>query len=181
MAWDEAGSSAFPGTSEQALSSLVLLQVRYMAPSLPNLVDLQFGYNRLQRLGPHANDGGDGGRPSLPSIVLPRLERLNLASNELNDWEDLVKELSNLPRCVNPAAFCRSGLHLTDIGFFQSSRADSGREPLRESRTSPNRPGPLGYRDSFPWRPAFRASTSALAAGEAVSEGYPTISLGVHD
>ncbi|BGP55109.1 hypothetical protein JCM8202v2_002704 [Rhodotorula sphaerocarpa] len=85
-------------TSEQALSSLVLLQVRYMAPSLPNLVDLQFGYNRLRRLGPHVNDGGDGGRPSLPSIVLPRLERLNLASNELNDWEDLVKELSNLPR-----------------------------------------------------------------------------------
>jgi len=32
--------------------------------------------------------------------MLPRLARLNLEANELSDWEELVEELSSLPKCV---------------------------------------------------------------------------------
>lgn len=73
-------------------------QIRHFAPSLPNLTDLQFGYNRLRRL-----SGVVGAAASSPprrkrETLLPQLKRLNLEANELDDWEDLVEELSNLPR-----------------------------------------------------------------------------------
>lgn len=72
-------------------------EIRHFAPSLPNLIDLQFGYNCLRRL-----SGAVGGAAGTPrrrkrETLLPRLERLNLEANELDSWEDLVEELSNLP------------------------------------------------------------------------------------
>lgn len=78
-------------------ADLLHRQLRRVAPSLPNLVDLEFGFNRLRGLTlEHAKEG------SMHAIqeqqLLPKLERLNLASNELESWDDLIEELANLPR-----------------------------------------------------------------------------------
>ncbi|BGP15721.1 hypothetical protein JCM10213_006108 [Rhodosporidiobolus nylandii] len=85
--------SLLPGlerlTSLQLNSTLLRWEeVRCLAPSLVNLVDLQLGFNRMRTL--HVSDSG--GDP-----VLPKLERLNLESNELTKWPELVEELSSLP------------------------------------------------------------------------------------
>ncbi|BGO99347.1 tubulin-specific chaperone E [Rhodotorula toruloides] len=69
-------------------------EVRLISPSLPNLVDLQLSFNRLQRLddAAHAEQV-----EAAPPTLLPNLKRLNLESNELDDWADAVSELSFLP------------------------------------------------------------------------------------
>ncbi|GAA5982232.1 hypothetical protein JCM10908_004794 [Rhodotorula pacifica] len=73
-------------------------EIRNIAPSLPNLVDLQFGSNRLRRLSDSPRDTRRAGRQPEEGPILPRLERLNLEANELEDWDDLIEELSKLPR-----------------------------------------------------------------------------------
>ncbi|BGP31665.1 hypothetical protein JCM10296v2_003439 [Rhodotorula toruloides] len=68
-------------------------EVRLISPSLPNLVDLQFGFNRLRRLG----DAGYADQfENARSSLLPSLKRLNLESNEMEDWADVVSELNLL-------------------------------------------------------------------------------------
>lgn len=69
-----------------------------MSPSLPNLVELQFGFNRLKVLEPQS------GTPTVAEVevpILPKVETLNLEANELSDWTETIRELSKLPRCVN--------------------------------------------------------------------------------
>lgn len=78
-------------------AQLCILQIRNVSPSLVNLVDLQFGFNRLASL--RSSDAGDSTSDS-PGVMLPKLERLNLESNELSDWPELVRELSCLPQCA---------------------------------------------------------------------------------
>ncbi|BGP47733.1 hypothetical protein JCM10450v2_003598 [Rhodotorula kratochvilovae] len=69
-------------------------EVRLISPSLPNLEELQFGYNRLSslRASPTPSTSMRERR-----AILPKLNRLNLEANELSDWANLVEELSCLP------------------------------------------------------------------------------------
>ncbi|GAA5904368.1 Pac2p [Sporobolomyces salmoneus] len=60
-----------------------------ISPSLPNLVELEFGFNRLTTL--------SSANASETPLLLPELETLNLESNFLSDWEETIKALSSLP------------------------------------------------------------------------------------
>lgn len=68
-----------------------------MSPSLPNLVELQFGFNRLKMLEPLS---GLLTMAACEVPILPKVETLNLEANELSDWTETIRELSKLPRCV---------------------------------------------------------------------------------
>ncbi|GAA5968895.1 hypothetical protein JCM11641_000770 [Rhodosporidiobolus odoratus] len=92
---------ALPGlerlTSLQLNSTLLRWEeIRHVASSLTNLVELQFGFNRLLSLRPSNSTTPPTALPSRDPI-LPKLERLNLESNELEDWTEVVEELSYLP------------------------------------------------------------------------------------
>ncbi|BGP24254.1 tubulin-specific chaperone E [Rhodotorula toruloides] len=94
-----ASPTSLPGferlTSLQLNNTLMTWsETRCISPSLPNLVDLQFGFNRLGHLG-DADHAGRGRQ--VQSIMMPNLKRLNMESNELEDWVDVVSELSCLP------------------------------------------------------------------------------------
>ncbi|GAA5867668.1 hypothetical protein JCM1840_006651 [Sporobolomyces johnsonii] len=72
-------------------------EILVVAPSLANLVELQIGFNRIQTLSsspPSADEAHLSLREPPP---LPKLELLNLESNELSNWSELVSELSVLP------------------------------------------------------------------------------------
>jgi len=73
------------------------LQVVRLSPSLPNLVEFQFGFNRLEVLEPLS---GTSTFAEAKVPVLPKLETLNLEANELSDWTETIRELSKLPKCV---------------------------------------------------------------------------------
>ncbi|GAA5880643.1 hypothetical protein JCM3774_000562 [Rhodotorula dairenensis] len=83
------------------------VEIRHVAPSLPNLVDLQFGHNRLRRLS-------------------ATLTRLNLGANELDDWEDLIEELSNLPRLRE---LVLSDNHLASLALKPGQAIPDSKEP----------------------------------------------------
>ncbi|GJN88988.1 hypothetical protein Rhopal_001959-T1 [Rhodotorula paludigena] len=89
--------SGFERLTQLQLNSTLMTwnEIRNVSPSLVNLVDLQFGFNRLVSL--RSSDAGDP-TPDSPGVMLPKLERLNLESNELSDWPELVRELSCLPQ-----------------------------------------------------------------------------------
>jgi hypothetical protein len=77
------------------------MQLMNVAASLSNLVELQFGFNRLRELSPSTPAGsGEDEYARQRDTVLPKLERLNLEGNELQDWPDLVEGLARLPRCA---------------------------------------------------------------------------------
>ncbi|GAA6001056.1 Pac2p [Rhodotorula paludigena] len=89
--------SGFDRLTQLQLNSTLMTwnEIRNVSPSLVNLVDLQFGFNRLASL--RSFDAGDPTSDS-HGVMLPKLERLNLESNELSDWPELVRELSCLPQ-----------------------------------------------------------------------------------
>ncbi|GAA6051813.1 hypothetical protein JCM3770_004986 [Rhodotorula araucariae] len=69
-------------------------EIRLTSPSLPNLEELQFGYNRLRSLRATSSAAATA---KDRWTILPRLTRLNLEANQLDDWPALVEELSCLP------------------------------------------------------------------------------------
>jgi len=74
------------------------LQVVRLSPSLPNLIEFQFGFNRLEVFEPLSGTSTFAGA-EFP--VLPKVETLNLEANELSDWTETIRELCKLPRCVD--------------------------------------------------------------------------------
>ncbi|GAA5887432.1 hypothetical protein JCM16303_004281 [Sporobolomyces ruberrimus] len=92
------GPTALPGFERLTtlkLNSTLLTwpEVIRISPSLPNLVNLELGFNRLTRL--------DHAQPSSAAksepVSLPKLEILNLEMNELHDMEETILAVSGLP------------------------------------------------------------------------------------
>ncbi|GAA6023216.1 hypothetical protein JCM10207_004483 [Rhodosporidiobolus poonsookiae] len=110
--------------------------------SLTNLVDLQFGFNRLRGL------GGTASRADRDQSLLPRLERLNLESNELSGWSDVVEELALLPS-------------LSEL-VIASNRFDSLQLKAGSSSTSLRRLRHLSLTDNL--LSSWTSSVEALAA-----------------
>ena len=67
-----------------------------MSPSLPNLKELELGFNRLDTLSPRHDEA-----PYAGSVRLAKLESVNLESNELSDWEETLEAMSQLPKCAS--------------------------------------------------------------------------------
>ncbi|GAA5901639.1 hypothetical protein JCM6882_006030 [Rhodosporidiobolus microsporus] len=87
-------------TSLQLNSTLLSWsELRNFASSLSNLVELQFGFNRLRALRA-VPDSSPRAPFTSTAPILPRLERLNLEGNELDVWEDIIEELASLPSLI---------------------------------------------------------------------------------
>ncbi|GAA5956603.1 hypothetical protein JCM21900_003617 [Sporobolomyces salmonicolor] len=72
-------------------------EILLVAPSLANLVELQIGFNRIHTLSSSPPSAHEARLYLKESPPLPKLELLNLESNELSNWSELVNELSVLP------------------------------------------------------------------------------------
>lgn len=80
-----------------------LVQILLLSPSLPELQELQLGDNGLSSLA----SGADAS-----SLLVPKLHTLNLDSNKLKDWDEIVMALQRLPWFVPVRSSCSPSLTL---------------------------------------------------------------------